>query len=276
MNAFIRKNHIIIISGLLALFSLHLALTDTSVGERGYVIKRLLAVTLTPLQNSILSIYRTGSGAVDNYVAVVGTKKENERYRKALVAMAGENQRLKEELKLSGRLKELLQYKEQSALKTTSAGIIAYNTAKWTSTAVINKGSADGLESNMAVLSPTGIVGRIIEVTPSTATVLLNTDPRSNIESMVERTRVKAIAEGNGKGMIVLKYVRELDDVRAGDKVITSGFSGLFPKGLIIGEVTTVKKGRDNFFNYIEVTPQVDFKSIEDVLVVLKPSGTKQ
>ncbi|MFQ5480568.1 MAG: rod shape-determining protein MreC [Thermodesulfobacteriota bacterium] len=275
MNSFIKKNHLIIISGLLALFSLHLALTDTSVGERGYVVKRILSMTLTPVQDSILSLYRTGSGAVDNYVAVVGTKQENERYRKALVAMAGENQRLKEELKLSGRLKELLQYKDTSALKTTSAGIIAYNTAKWTSTAVINKGSADGLERNMAVISPRGIVGRIIEVTPSASTVLLNTDPRSNIESMVERTRVKAIAEGNGKGKLILKYVRELDDVRAGDHVITSGFSGLFPKGLIIGEVTMVRKGRDNFFNYIEVTPNVDLKSLEDVLVVLKARGKK-
>ncbi|MFQ5354628.1 MAG: rod shape-determining protein MreC [Thermodesulfobacteriota bacterium] len=270
MNSFLRKNHIIILSGLLALFSLHLALTDTSVGERGYVLKRLLSMTLTPIQNSILSVYRTGSGAVDNYVAVVGTKKENEEYRKALIAMKSENQRLKEELRLSQRLKGLLQYKDKSALATTSAGIIAYNTAKLTNTAVINKGSEDGLERNMAVISPSGVVGRIIEVTPSAATVLLNTDPRSSIEAMVERTRVKAIAEGNGKGSLILKYVRELDDVRAGDNVITSGFSGLFPKGLIIGEVTTVTKGRDNFFNYIEVTPNVDFKSLEDVLVVLK------
>lgn len=276
MNSFIRKHQIIIISGLLALLSLHFALTDTTVGERGYVLKRLLSMTLTPVQDSILSVYRTGSGAVDSYVAVVGTKKENEKYRKALIAMEGENQRLKEELELSKRLKGLLEYKDRSALATTSAGIIAYNTGKWTSTAVINKGSGDGLGRNMAVISPSGVVGRIIEVTPSSATVLLNTDPRSNIESMVERTRVKAIAEGNGNGSLMLKYVRELDDVRAGDKVITSGFSGLFPKGLIIGEVTTVKKGRDNFFNYIEVTPSVNFKSLEDVLVVLNPSATKQ
>ncbi len=276
MNSFIRKNHIIILAGLLALLSLHLALTDTSFGQRGYVLKRLLAITLTPVQNSVLSVYKTGSGAVDSYIAVVGTKQENERYKKALIAMKEENHRLQEELQLSHRLKGLLQYKDKSALPTTSAGIIAYNTAKWTRTAVINKGSTDGLSRNMAVLSPSGVVGRIIEVTPSTATVLLNTDPRSNIEAMVERTRVKAIAEGNGKGQLILKYVRELDDVRAGDDVITSGFSGLFPKGLVIGEVTTVKKGRDNFFNYIEVTPNVDFKSLEDVLVVIKGKGKKK
>ncbi len=276
MTSFVKKNQIIIVTALLALLSLHLALTDTSVGERGYVLKRLISVTLTPLQNSILSVYRTGAGAVDNYIVIVGTKEENERYRKALVTMQEENHRLREELKLSDRLKGLLQYKTSTAFPTTSAGIIAYNTARWTRTAVINKGSKDNLAREMAVISPAGVVGRIAEVTPSTATVLLNTDPRSNIEAMVERTRVRAIAEGNGKGGLILKYVRELDDVKAGDLVITSGFSGLFPKGLIIGEVTAVRKGRDNFFNHIEVTPGVDFKSLEDVLVVLKGPAAKK
>jgi len=90
---------------------------------------------------------------------------------------------------------------------------------------------------------------------------------------MVERTRVRAIAEGNGKDGLILKYVRQLDDVKVGDTIITSGFSGLFPKGLVIGEVTAVKKGRDNFFNHIEVTPSVDFKTLEDVLVVVSRSG---
>jgi len=276
MTSFIKKNQIIIVSLLLALFSLHLALTDTSVGERGYVLKRLISITLTPVQNSILSIYRTGAEMVDNYIIIVGAKEENERYRKTLVSVQEENHRLKEELKLTGRLKDLLQYKEHAALPTTSAGIIAYNTARWTRTAVINKGANDNISREMAVISPMGVVGRIAGVTPSTATVLLNTDPRSNIEAMVERTRVRAIAEGNGKGGLILKYVRQLDDVRVGDLVMTSGFSGLFPKGIVIGEVTEVKKGRDNFFNHIEVTPGVDFKILEDVLVVVKGSAAKK
>jgi len=275
MTSFIKKNQIIIVTALLALFSLHLALTDTSVGERGYVLKRLISMTLTPVQNSILSVYRTGAGAVNNYVIIVGAQEENNRYRKAIVSMREENHRLKEELKLSGRLKGLLQYKNNTTFPTTAAGIIAYNAARWTRTAVINKGTKDGLAREMAVISPAGVVGRITEITPSTATVLLNTDPRSNIEAMVERTRVRAIAEGNGKGGLILKYVRELDDVKAGDLVITSGFSGLYPKGLVIGEVTAVRKGRDNFFNHIEVTPGVDFKSLEDILVVLKGSAKK-
>ncbi len=276
MTSFIKKNQIIIVTAILALFSLHLALTDTSVGERGYVVKRLISLTLTPIQESILSVYNTGAGAVDNYIAVVDAKQENERYRKALLTMEEENHRLKEELKLSGRLKTLLQYKDRQAIPTTSAGVVAYNSARWTRTAVINKGSSDNISRDMAVISPAGIVGRITDVTPSTAIVLLNTDPRSNIEAMVERTRVRAIAEGNGKGGLVLKYVRELDDVRVGDHVITSGFTGLFPKGLVIGEVTDVRKGRDNFFNHIEVTPAVDFKTLEDVLVVLKASKKKK
>ncbi len=268
MTSFIRKNQLVIVAAFLALVSLHLALTDTSVGERGYVLRRFISLTLTPVQNTVVSVYRTGAGAVDNYVAVIGAKEKNEEYRKALLAMKEENQRLKEEVRLSERLKALLQYKEETKLPSTAAGIIAYNTARWTRTAVLNKGSGDGLAKDMAVISPSGVVGRIIDVTPATATVLLNTDPRSSIEAMVERTRVRAMAVGNGKDGLILKYVRQLDDVRAGDLIITSGFSGLFPKGLVIGVVTTVRKGLDNFFNHIEVTPRVDFKALEDVLVV--------
>ncbi len=276
MTSFIRKNQIIIVAGILALLSLHLALTDTSVGERGYVLKRFISITLTPVQNSINSVYRAGAGALNDYVAVVGAKEKSEEYRKALLAIEEENRRLKEELRLTERLKTLLQYKEETKLPATAAGIIAYNSARWTRTALINKGSDDGIAHDMAVISPQGIVGRITDVTPSTATVLLNTDPRSNIESMVERTRVRAIAEGNGKDGLILKYVRQLDDVKVGDTIITSGFSRLFPKGLVIGEVTAVRKGRDNFFNHIEVTPSVDFKTLEDVLVVLATPGIKE
>ncbi len=275
MNSFIRKNQVIIVAALLALFSLHLALTDTSVGERGYVLKRFISITLTPVQNSIMSVYRAGADAVNKYVAVIGAKEKSEEYRKALLAMEEENRKLKEELRLTERLKTLLQYRKEARLNATAAGIIAYNAARWTRTAVINKGSKDGIARDMAVISPLGIVGRITDVTPTTATVLLNTDPRSNIEAMVERTRVRAIAEGNGKDGLILKYVRQLDDVKVGDTIITSGFSGLFPKGLVVGEVTAVKKGRDNFFNHVEVTPSVNFKTLEDVLVVLSKAGPR-
>lgn len=273
MNSFIRKNRIVIVASFLALLSLHLALTDTSVGERGYVLRRFISITMAPVQGAFVSAYRAGARALDRYVAVIGVKEENEEYKKALVAMKAENHRLREELRLTERLKALLRYREETGLPSTAAGIIAYNEARWTRTAVINKGSSDGIAPDMAVITRAGVVGRITEVTPTTATVLLNTDPRSNIEAMVERTRVRAIAEGAGSGGLILKYVRELDDVRVGDTVMTSGFSGLFPKGLVIGEVTAVRKGRDNFFDRVEVTPAVDFKTLEDVLVVLRTPG---
>ncbi|MFQ5442595.1 MAG: rod shape-determining protein MreC [Thermodesulfobacteriota bacterium] len=275
MNTFIKRNRIIIVSMLLALFSLHLALTDTRVAERGSVLKRFFSITTDPVQNTITDAYRAASGVVSNYIDLIGVQRENESYRDALVKLQEENYRLKEELNLSGRLKRLLDYKESVGFETTSAAVLAYNLNRWTKTAVINKGAGDGVSKDMAVITPEGVVGRVIRVTPGSATVLLNIDPRSNIEAIVMRTRVRGIVEGNGTNGLVLKYVRELDDVKAGDLVITSGFSGLFPKGLIIGEVTEIKKGKDNFFNHITVTPRVEYKRLEDVLVVMKAGSAK-
>ncbi|GMR04482.1 MAG: rod shape-determining protein MreC [Thermodesulfobacteriota bacterium] len=268
MNSFAKRHRIIIIAMLLALFSLHLALTDTKVAERGFVLKRVFSITVNPVQNAITVMYRGAAGAVNNYVSLVGVQKENESYRDALIKLQEENYRLKEEVNLSGRLKRLLGYKQSVPFETTSAAILAYNMDRLTKTAVINKGSADGMRKDMSVITPEGVVGRTIRVTGRTSTVLLNTDPRSNIEAIVMRTRVRGIVEGNGSDGLILKYVRELDDVKAGDLVVTSGFSGLFPKGLVIGEVTEIRKGTDNFFNHITVTPRVDLKRLEDVLVV--------
>ena len=276
MNSFIKRNRIIIVSMILVLFSLHLALTDTRVAERGSVLKRFFSITTNPVQNTITDAYRAVAGVVNNYVDLIGVQRENESYRDALVKLQEENYRLKEELNLSGRLKRLLDYKESVGFETTSAAVLAYNLSRWTKTAVINKGAGDGVSKDMAVITPEGVVGRVIRVTPGSATVLLNIDPRSNIESIVMRTRVRGIVEGNGSGTLLLKYVRELDDVKAGDLVITSGFSGLFPKGLIIGEVTEISKGKDNFFNHITVTPRVEYKRLEDVLVVKKTGFTKK
>jgi rod shape-determining protein MreC len=92
----------------------------------------------------------------------------------------------------------------------------------------------------------------------------------------VQRTRVKGVVEGNGFDGLTLKYVRQLDDVTLGDRIVTSGFSGLFPKGLVIGEVTRVEKGADNFFKDIRVNPGVEFKKLEEVLLVAGPLPTER
>lgn len=272
ITSFFKKNQLLFISVALALFSLHLALTDRKEIERGYVLKEFLSITATPLQKVMLGARGSVSGVWSGYMFLAGTKIENDELKKKITDLENENTSLKEELRLSSRLQEMADFKKTLPYETIIAGMAGYNMELWARTVTIDKGKADLIEKDRAVISPLGVVGRIIHVNNHTARVLLNTDLRSNIDVLVERTRVKGVIEGDGANGLVLKYIRQADDVALGDVIITSGISGVFPKGLVVGTVKEIKKGQDNFFSHIAVTPRADVMRIEEVMV-LKETG---
>ncbi|MDP2690384.1 MAG: rod shape-determining protein MreC, partial [Deltaproteobacteria bacterium] len=152
--------------------------------------------------------------------------------------------------------------------RTQAAGILGFNMERWARTITIDKGTAEGIGKDYAVINRMGVVGRVIEANTHTAKVLLNTDLRSNIGVIAQRTRVKGVVEGSGTDGLILKYIRQIDDIRLGDQIITAGLGGVFPKGLVIGEVTRIEKGNDNFFKHIEVRPTIDIRTLEEVLVI--------
>ena len=266
--SFLRKNHLTIISLLLALFSLHLALTGKREFERGYLLKEIFSYTLAPAGRVVLSVEDAAKDVWSDYIALMGVKEENDSLTKTVLALREENNRLKEEIRLNERLRSLVDYRESLPYYTNGAAIIGFNMERWTRTIVVDKGADAGIMKDRAVIAPQGIVGRTLDVQGSTTRVLLATDLRSNIDVIVERTRVKGVVEGNGTDGLILKYVRQVDDVQVGDQVMTSGLSGVFPKGLVVGEVTKIEKGGDNFFKHVEVRPSMDIGKIEEVLVL--------
>lgn len=268
----LRKHHIIVISLALSLFSLHLALTDKKEFERGYILKEVLSYTVAPAQRTVLGAESFVKEVWSDYVFLVGVRDENEALARTVSALQGENNGLKEELKRNERLRALLEYRDPLPYTADGAGIISLNMERWTRTAVIDKGRADGVEKDRAVISPDGVVGRTLEVRNNTSRVLLATDLRSNIDVIIQRTRVKGVVEGNGTGGLVLKYIRQVDEVQVGDQVVTSGLSGIFPRALVVGEVTKIEKGGDNFFKHIEVRPSADIGRLEEVLVLKEGS----
>lgn len=266
--SFLKKYQIFIVSAALALFSLHLALTDKKEYARGYILKEILSYTVTPVQGLVLGVQDSIKGVWTDYVYLVGVKEENDHIRKTMYQLAEENRRLREEVKQGERLKELLEFKSALPYSTTGASIVGYNMERWTRTVIIDKGSTEGMEKDHGVLATAGIVGRVIEVNGASSRVLLSTDLRSNIDVIIERSRVKGVVEGNGTDGLIMKYVRQVDDVKIGDQVVTSGLSGIFPKGIIVGEVTKIEKSSDSFFKHVEVRPAVDLGRLEEVLVL--------
>lgn len=272
--SFIKRQQIIILSVLLVLFSLNIAFTGMREGSKGAIVKHIITAAVSPVQKAVAASYNAAASVVNGYVMLLEVRDENETLKKNISVLQEEIDKLKEEVSLGGRLKDILAYKEQAPFKTVAASAVAFTMDKWTRTATINKGYAEGVDKDMAVVTPEGVVGRVIDAGRHASTVLLNTDLRSNIDVVVQRTRVKAVAEGNGTDGLALKYIRQLDEVQIGDQIVTSGVSGLFPKGLVVGEVTKIEKGRDNFFKFIEVRPKVEVQRLEEVLVVTNPGNS--
>jgi len=123
----------------------------------------------------------------------------------------------------------------------------------------------------MAVISAAGVIGQILKTAPHYATVLLITDYNSAIDSIVQRTRAKAIVEGKGENRCQLKYLLRTEEVAVGDAVVTSGLAGNFPKGLMVGEIKGVDKKGHGVFQYAELVPSVDLTKLEEVFVVMEP-----
>lgn len=221
---------------------------------------------------SVIDSIRQGALAVwSRYVALVGVERENEELRKEVASLRekvrqGENAALE-----AGRLERLLGFSETLEKKTIGARVIGHEISPWFQGIFIDAGVDRGVRPGMAVITPEGAVGRVHKAFRGYSEVLLLSDGRFAADVIVERTRVKAIAEGMGGTLCRLKYVSPTQDVAAGDRILFSGFDGIMPKGTPLGTVLNVDRPREGLFLRIQVVSAVRFDSVEEVLVVLSP-----
>jgi len=204
----------------------------------------------------------------NSYTTLSGFKGENERLRKRIQQLEGERNRLLEAEATNRRLQQLLEFRSHLPSDSVTASIIGNSASSWFQSCLLDKGSADGVNKGMGVVTPLGVVGQVVSVTGRTAKVLLLTDPSSGIDVLVQRTRARGIVSGSLDYGTILKYVKRSEDVQEGDRLITSGIDGVFPKGLLVGTVIKVRKQQLGLFQLIEVTPAVLASRTEEVLVV--------
>ena len=175
------------------------------------------------------------------------------------------------------RLRQLLNYKSSHPeFSMTLAGIITKDYGTWTNTFTIDKGSEEGMAVNMAVVVPSGVVGFITDVYPHSARVQTILDPRSAIGILVQRpeSRLSGVVKGNGntpRTPSMVNIARD-GDVFVGDKLITSGYGGIYPKGLPVGNVQSIENDSEGFVKNAVVTPSVDFHRLEEVFVLTSSS----
>ena len=172
-------------------------------------------------------------------------------------------------------LEQLLDLRDRSQVTTSAADIVAAGASPDFRTVTIDKGTRDGLRADMAIIAPAGIVGRVVIPSFRSAKVQLLIDRNAAAGALIERSRAQGVIVGGGDDRLRLEYVSEVADVAVGDQVVTSGIDGIFPKGFVIGRVETVEKS-GGAYKQIVVKPAVDFRSLEEVLVVLAPSSSRE
>ena len=237
--------------------------------EQTTLFERVVLELTAPLQKGVAVVVETVTKLGNRYLWLVNTERENEKLRAENRRDLAEIARF-EEIRLANiRLRKLLGFKETLDLPTLPAQVIGEDASNWFQTVVIDKGRADGLREGMPVVVPEGVAGRVIETAPHQSRVLLITDASSAVAAMVQRTRARGIIRGQGETLSFDYALRE-DDIKVGDRIVSSGTGGMFPKGLTIGVVTRVTKGDYGLFQGVEVAPTVDFGRLEEVLVLLK------
>ena len=228
-------------------------------------------LTLTePLQNSI---DRTCAGLVslwDNYLWLVDTRQKNIVTVKANRELRARLLAVKEVGLENQRLKKLLDFVEADPRIVLPALVVAEDASSWARTIIIDKGGRHGVQEGAPVVVAEGVVGRVIKVAASSSRILLVTDASSSIAGLVQRTRTRGVVRGNGHSLS-LEFALRNDLVEAQDLIITSGMGGVFPKGLVVGEVSSVQRNEFGLFQQIELTPVVDFSRLEEVLVLVEP-----
>lgn len=253
----------------LLLLALVLTTWNTQQAALAPFFERLVISLVMPIQALVTPTLQRASHLWYGYVNLTQVRSENLHLQHQLEALQGKLAQYEEAYLQQQRLRELLGLRSLDFPHPVVAEVIGIDPSQWAEAITINKGKADNLNKDQVVVTQQGLVGRIIEGTPHYATVLLLTDRRSAVDALVQRSRARGIVVGKSHRLCELRYVEFHEDIRVGDAVMSSGFGGVYPKGLLIGTVTAVRQEAYGFFHEVEVQPAVDFARLEEVLVLV-------
>jgi rod shape-determining protein MreC len=223
---------------------------------------------VTPLEKVIVRM-QSGAGEVwHNYFYLRGVREENRGLREQIEQLKLDQERLKQDADQAHRLQALLGFKEQFIAKTTAAQVIGSSGSEQSRVVYLDKGAKDGIANGMAVISADGVVGKVIAVYKGTSQVLLINDQQSGVGTILEQSRLQGVVKGTASGALVIDKIMTDEDVKPGDRVLTSGGDQIFPKGLPVGTVSRATKGTE--FLQIAVKPAAELSHLEEVLVIMK------
>jgi rod shape-determining protein MreC len=216
-------------------------------------------------------------GTWGHYFALQNTSRENGQLRHENDRLKLENIQLQSRVAEAARLEALLNFRQShQQVPMLGARVIASSADSASRTIYIDRGERDGVQRNMGVITPDGIVGKVIETFASTSQVLLLTDKDSGVGAMIAESRIQSPVGGTGEPRLDMKYVANDDKVDLGQLVVTSGMDRIFPRDLPVGTIADVRSG--NPFKVIRVQPAANLERLEEVIVLttLQPLDLKK
>lgn len=228
---------------------------------------RVWAVSaVTPLARLLEATRSSVTGFVSTYVVLRDARQENQRLRRELDEARMENDQLRAELRTAERAQALSLFQAQTPMKTAAARVIGNTTSAGSKEMLIDRGASSGIRPGMAVITPTGIAGKITKVFPSASFVLLVTDPNFAAGVVSQKHRVYGTLKGQGTGVLRVENVPNEQTVEPGERFFTAGNDLIFPRGLPVGAVASVREGR--LSKEIVIAPSGFEHGLEDVLII--------
>jgi rod shape-determining protein MreC len=272
MDTFLsRYRNLIVLAAILFVQIIGLAVQVRRPAQEGETrLIRLWAVSaVTPLESAVVHSQNWVTHLWSNYLYLRGVRRENRELRAQIQRLDLEQVRLREDAAMARRIQALLAFKEQYINSTVAAQVIGTSGSDQSRVLYLDKGSEDGIQTDMAVITPAGIVGKVVQVFPDSSQVLPINDQFSGVGVALKDSRLQGILKGGLDGTTTLQYIMSDEAVKPGEEVITSGGDRIFPKGLPVGKVASVRPGKDLFL-IIRVAPAAQLDGLEDVLVVTK------
>ena len=235
---------------------------------------RSIASTITyPIQQGASSVGNWIGGFFGNFGELRRASTENQQLHRQIDQMQTELRDTRERAAAAARLEALFKLNEKSAYQTVVARVIARDPSMWFDSVTIDKGRWAGIEVNMPVVTPGGIVGRVISTSPLSAQVMLVTDEKSGAGAIVgqlgQSTAMGSVKGMGENGLLEMRYVSAMEKVQVGDTVTTTGQDAIYPQGYTVGEVVEVKPGSATQAQIIRIRPGAGLERLKEVAVLM-------
>lgn len=229
----------------------------------------VLTELFAPVQSGVQAVTNAFGGGVERVKNLKTLQDENDQLKKRIGELEQTLDAREEQGRENERLRDLLKLQvPPNAQPLIVARIVGRNPDNWYQRVIIDKGADQGIKADSAVADRRGLIGRVVTVSPHTAMVTLVTDPTFAVSVLNSRTRSAGVAMGQGDQWPTLRYLDQPEKWKVGDRLVTSGLGGTFPKGLTLGKIVKIKSASDMFYPELRVQPNVPLDKIEEALVL--------